>query len=191
MPSLLQLYRLPQQLPSVPAPLSENSRVYRAPHLPNNFQVSQESHFRCSCTRLRKHESRPREGGSRVYPPAKWGAPLSRGDGQLRRTATQKQCHSVSFPTTLSVSLSLCLCVQTLSSLSVCSNSVDTRSVHSNSDTQSVCRNPSSSTIFEREGNKKHPSRHILRERGKKNENTVQKSGSFNGSKSPTVIAQN
>ena len=68
-----------------------------------------------------------------------------------------KQCHSVSFPTTLSVSLSLC--VPTLSSLSVCSNSVDTRSVHSNSDTQSVCRNPSSSTIFEREGNKKHPFR--------------------------------
>jgi hypothetical protein len=79
-----------------------------------------------------------------------------------------KQCHSVSFPTTFSVSLSLC--VQTLSSLSVGSNSVDTRCVYSNSDTQSVCKNPSSSTIFEREGNRKHPSRlyHFDRE-GKKN----------------------
>jgi len=85
-----------------------------------------------------------------------------------------KQCHSVSFPTTLSVSLSLCLCVQTLSSLSVCSNSVDTRSVHSNSDTQSVCRNPSSSTIFEREGNKKHPSRpHFEREGEKKRKHST------------------
>lgn len=84
MPSLLQLYRLPRQLPSVPVPLSENSRVYRAPHLPNNFQVSQESHFRCSCTKWQKHESHPREGGRRFYPPAKSGAPLSRGGGQLQ-----------------------------------------------------------------------------------------------------------
>jgi hypothetical protein len=44
----------------------------------------------------------------------------------------QKRCHSVSFPTTLSVSLSLC--VESLSSQSVCLNSVDTRSVYWNSD---------------------------------------------------------